>query len=100
MQVKLPSPRFAPRRPGPGHACLPGWRTLGLIAGASLYLALPGAIKKAAPIFFTAAGGLTGLGATLYEITLLAARALRAIRHPEPAQKHERMQLKASEARP
>ncbi len=88
MQVKLPSPRIAPRRPGAGHACLPGWRTLGLIAAASLYPAVPGASKKAALILFTAAGGLIGLGATLYELTLLAARALRAIRHPEPGQKH------------
>ncbi len=99
MTVKLPSPRFAPWLPAAGRAFLPGWRTLSLIAGASLYLALPGAIKKAAPIFFTAAGGLIGLGATIHEITLLAARVLKAIRHPN-RQKHEPIELQASEARP
>ncbi len=97
MPGKFP-PRFA-RLAAAGHVLLPGWRTLGLIAAAFLYLALPAAIKKAALIFFTAAGGLIGLGATLYEIKLLAARVLKAIHHPN-RQKHELIELQASEVQP
>ncbi len=97
MPGKIP-PRFT-RPTAAGHALLPRWRTLGLIAAASLYLALPAAIKKAVLIFFTAACGLIGLGATLYEIKLLAARTLRTFRRPN-RQKHELMKLQASEAQP
>ncbi|MFZ0569065.1 MAG: hypothetical protein WCD20_04585 [Rhodomicrobium sp.] len=99
MTFKLSSFPFATRLAAAGRAFLPGWQAVFIIAAISLYLALPGAIKKAALIFFTAAGGLIGLGATIHEITLLAARVLKAIRHPN-RQKHEPIELQASEARP
>ncbi len=97
MTFKLCSFHVAPRFTAASRTFVPGRRTVGLIAAASLYLALP--IKKAALILFTAAGGLIGLGATIYEI-VLAVCVLNAMRRPEPGPKRKRMQLKASEARP